>query len=219
MGAPSRGSVQYPSGPPAVHSAGGDRPRALCLPEESTQSTRRGPSPGSPAGDPNRRVPSSSRAVRPLRRTLSSLQPQGCHSLEPRTRYPRVPAWSSGAQAGRISASPCYGAPPESTGDTSPLPHGRGGGTAVGEVQSGASPRPGERPGLRSYEVTQRRSLHRGRRTEGRGAWRRRRSETTKHRGACLNPPGTGGTPPASAPASTTLPVPRRARLSRYDLA
>ena len=49
--------------------------------------TRRGPSPGSPAGDPNRRVPSSSRAVRPQIRTLTD-SPQGCHSLTPRRLTP-----------------------------------------------------------------------------------------------------------------------------------
>ena len=149
-----------------------------------------------------------------LRRTLSSLQPQGCHSLEPRdgtpvsqlgplvrkqagsprplatARRPSRPATRPPTRGYRGRGGPEWRRPP--SGGAARASFSRGYAAAV--------PSPGPPDG-------------------GRGAWRRRRSETTKHRGACLNPPGTGGTPPASAPASTTLPVPRRARLSRYDLA
>ena len=120
-----------------------------------------------------------------LRRTLSSLQPQGCHSLEPRDG---TPVSQLGPLVRRQAGSPrpLATARRPSRPATRPLP----GGTAVGEVQSGASPRPGERPGLRSYEVTQRRSLHRGRRTEDAAAPGSTRTETSSRaEGAALPKP------------------------------
>ena len=166
VGAPSRGSVQYPSGPPAVRST----------PSPGWLSAGRRPAPGSlsPKGVdpvdetwPQPRVPRG--GPEPSRAQLlqgraasdepkSSLQPQGCHSLKPRDGTPVSklgPLVRKQAGFPRPLATARHPSRPA----TRP-PSRQGGGTAVGEgPEWSASPRPGERPGLRSYEVTQRRSL------------------------------------------------------------
>ena len=81
------------------------------------------------------------------------------------------------------------------------------------------SPRPGERPGSRSYEVTQRRSLRKRGPPDGglESLAALEPNQNTEERPKPAGDRGDSATP--HRVASTTLPVPRRARLSRYDLA
>ena len=145
--------------------------------------------------------------------TLSYLQPQGSHSLKPRDGTPSVQAWSSGAQAGRIQFQLCF-APPSRPVTRPPSLSGRGYRSRQGCPECALAP-------VRCLkglvlEVRQRRSLHGGRRTEDAapsGApFRNKRPEERPKPGR-----GMGGL--RHSLASTTLPVPTRARLSRYDLA
>lgn len=104
VGAPSRGSVPHPSGPPAdVKNPRGDRPRALCLRTEGVRPQgrmRRSPSPGSPqrGPEPSRAQLLLGRAASLRRNSKLPLAPtRVCPtgSRQPPEKGPRVLAWCS----------------------------------------------------------------------------------------------------------------------------
>ena len=161
VGAPSRGSVQHPSGPPAVCPPkalrGDDRPRALSL-HNHMEGVDPRTSPGGCAGDetwPQTRVPRGgpepSRAQL-LQGRAASEEPQaptapGLPLANPETvpPCPSLVLWC----ASRPDLFP-LARRTRSRSVTRP-PLRQGGGAAVGKVRSGSSPRPGE---LRfEYEV------------------------------------------------------------------
>lgn len=173
VGAPSRGSVQHPSGPPAVYASRGPSPRwktgpglsvSQGVPNPQGGGTRRGPRPGSPAGDPNRRVPSSFRAVRPQKVTQAPPSPRAATRLTPRLAQPRVQARSFWCASRPDPQNPLVSSPRKTTGDTSPFLFRKEGlQSAVGKVRS-ERPESGSLQG-RWYEDRSSRLTTAGRRT------------------------------------------------------
>ena len=141
-------------------------------------------------------------------------QSPGLPLANPETANPRVQAWSSGAQAGRILCGnqprPLARRTRSFRPVTRPL---REGVAAVGKVQSVPGPRPSGQVPSRGTQRRPTRSAA-GRRTSRLTA----RASDTKQPEERPKPVGERGGLRHQL-ASTTSPVPRRARPSRYDLA